>query len=66
MKRSDFYIRLTTGVLFLAVACYLGFYLYTAFANTYETTVAISYSVEETLATQGYIVRTETVLDDFG
>jgi len=66
MKRSDFFIRLTTGVLFLAVACYIGVYLYNALANPYETTRAIRYSIEETLPAQGYIVRTETVLDDVG
>ena len=66
MKRSDFFIRLTTGVLFLAVACYIGVYLYNALVNPYETTRAISYTVEETLSAQGYIVRTETVLEDGG
>jgi len=66
MKRSDFFIRLTTGLLFLAVACYIGVYLYNALVNTYEIAAAISYSVEETLPAQGYIVRTEIVLVDDG
>jgi len=66
MKRSDFFIRLTTGVLFLAVACYIGVYLYNAFVNAYETTAAIRYSIEETLPAQGFIVRTETVLSEVG
>jgi len=66
MKRSDFFIRLTTGLLFLAVACYIGVYLYNALVNTYVTTRAINYSIEETLSAQGYIVRTETVLSDDG
>jgi len=66
MKRSDFYIRLTTGVLFLAVASYIGLYIFNAVTNTYETISAISYSVEETFTADGYIVRTETVLTDVG
>ena len=66
MKRSDFFIRLTTGVLFLAVACYIGVYLFNALISTYVTEKAIRYSIEETLSTQGFIVRTETVLDDIG
>ena len=66
MKRSDFFIRLTTGALFLAVAFYVGFSLYDALVNTYETTRAISYSIEETLPAQGYIIRTETVIEDTG
>jgi len=66
MKRSDFFIRLTTGLLFLAVACYIGVYLYNAVVNAYETTEAVRYSIEETLPAQGYIVRTETILTDIG
>jgi len=66
MKRSDFFIRLTTGLLFLAVVFYIGYFLYDAFSSTFTTTRAISYAVEETLPAQGFIVRTETVLTDVG
>jgi len=65
MKRSDFFIRLTTGVLFLAVASYIGIYLYNALVNTFVTTPAISYTIEETLPAEGFIVRTESVLENF-
>jgi len=41
-------------------------YLYNALVNTYVTTNAVSYSIEETLPAQGYIVRTETVIADSG
>ena len=66
MKRSDFFIRLTTGVIFLAVACYIGVYLYNAFVYPFETTEAIRYVVEETLPAQGFIVRSEAVITDGG
>ena len=66
MKRSDFFIRLTTGVLFLAVASYIGIYVYNAVINTFVTTPAIRYSIEETFQADGFIIRTETVLADFG
>lgn len=66
MKRSDFYLRVVTAVLFLAVASYIGVYIYNAVISTYVTTPAISYSIEETLSTQGYIVRSETVIKDAG
>jgi len=66
MKRSDFFIRLTTGLLFLAVAFYIGIYAYNAIINAYETTEAIRYSIEEALPAQGYIVRTETILTEGG
>jgi len=65
MKRSDLFIRLMTGVIFLAIACYGGILLYDAVANPYETTVAVSYTIEETLPAEGYIIRSETVLSDF-
>ena len=64
LKRSDFFIRLTTGVLFLAVASYIGVYFYNAMVNTFVTTIAVSYAIEETFPVQGYIVRTETVITD--
>ncbi|MCL2221418.1 MAG: hypothetical protein FWC13_10215 [Oscillospiraceae bacterium] len=66
MKRSDFFIRLTTAVLFLAVATYIGVYLYSAITNTFVTEAAIRYSIEETLPVEGFIIRTETVLYDAG
>ena len=66
MKRSDFYIRLTTAVLFLAVISYIGVYIYNAAVNTYVTTAALSYTVEQTFRAQGYIVRTETALPGAG
>ena len=66
MKRSDFYIRVISVVLFLAVASYIGVYIYNATLNSYDTTTAISYSIDEAFSAQGYFVRTETVLSDGG
>jgi multidrug efflux pump subunit AcrA (membrane-fusion protein) len=66
MKRSDFYIRIITVVLFLAVASYIGVYIYNAAINTYVTAPAVNYSVEETISGSGYIIRAETVLTDSG
>ena len=64
MKRSDFFIRLTTAVLFLAITAYIGVYLYNAITNTFATEAAIRYSIEETLPAEGFIVRTESILYD--
>jgi len=66
MKRSDFFIRLTTAVLFLAVASYIGVSIYNAVINTYVTTVALSYAVEESFPAQGFLIRSELVLTDSG
>ena len=66
MKRTDFFIKLTTAVFFLAVVSYIGVYLYNAIINTYVTASAFTYSVEDTYAAQGYIVRTESTLKNTG
>ena len=66
MKRTDFFIKLITVVLFIAVVSYIGVYLFYAALNSYETTTAISYTVERTYPAQGFIVRSETVLADTG
>ena len=66
MKRTDFFIKLVTVVLFIAVVSYIGVYLFYAALNSYETTTAIAYTVERTYPAQGYIVRSETVLADTG
>lgn len=64
MKRSNFYIKLVTAVLFLAVAGYISVYVYNATQNTYVTAAAFSYAIEETISSHGYIVRSEMVLAD--
>jgi len=55
-----------TGVIFLAVIIYVGVSLYNSFVHTFVTTSAFNYTIEETLPAQGYIIRTETVVDDYG
>ena len=59
-------MKVITAVLFLAVVCYIGVYVYNALINTYVTIPAMSYSIEESCRAQGYIVRTETILGDTG
>ena len=62
MKRSDFYLRLTTAVVFLALVSYIGIYAYNVSQKSYLTAPAISYTLEETVSAEGYIVRVETVV----
>ena len=64
MKRSDFYIRILTAVLFLAVVSYIGVYVVNALRNTFVTMTAGSYTIEQALPAEGFIVRTETVMAD--
>ena len=66
MRRSDFYVKLTTAIMFVAVVSYIGVYVYNGIVKSYETTTAIPYTIEQTFSTQGYVIRTETVLTDPG
>ena len=66
MKRSDFFMKIITAVLFLAVVSYIGVYVYNAAINTYVTAPAISYTEEEAYSVQGYVIRTETLITETG
>ncbi|MDR3209921.1 MAG: hypothetical protein LBT36_04765, partial [Oscillospiraceae bacterium] len=60
MRRSDFFLKLISGALFLTLASYIGFSLYHTAKNPFLTTAALRYTVEELGAAEGYIVREET------
>ena len=62
MLRSDFLMKLMSVVLFIAVAAYIGVYIYHSASNKLETEAAVCYTLEESGAAEGYIVRCETVL----
>ena len=62
MKRSDFFIKLTTALLFIAVTSYVGISLYNSARNILVTAPAINYVIEETFPADGYIVRSETIM----
>ena len=66
MKRSDFYIKVITAVLFIAVVGYIGVYAFNAAMDTLETATAVNFSVDLTFPARGYIVRSETVISDLG
>jgi len=62
MERTDYVTRLVSGLLFLAMAVYLGVYLYRAYTDSYSTAPAVWYTVEEAAAATGIIIREETPL----
>lgn len=66
MRRSNFVIKLVSLVLFVAIACYIGLYIYNMAANPFQTTLAASITVEESSRVTGYVVREETVLSGGG
>ncbi len=66
MRRSDFVMKLMSVVLFIAIAAYIGLYIYQAADKPLKTTVAVRYTVEDTGGAEGYIIRTESVLSGDG
>ena len=66
MRRSDFVIKVLSLVLFVAIACYIGLYVYNTAANPFQTTLAASITVEESSRITGFVVRDETVLSGGG
>jgi hypothetical protein len=62
MLRSDFVMKLMSAVLFVAIAAYIGLYIFKAADKQLATTPAIRYTLEESGSAEGYIVREETLL----
>ena len=59
MLRSDFVMKLMSAVLFVAIAAYIGLYIFNVADKPLKTAVAVSYIVEESGNTEGYIIRNE-------
>lgn len=66
MLRSDFVMKLMSVVLFIAIAVYIGLYIFNAAGQPLKTAVAKSFTVEESCDADGYIVRNETLLTGGG
>ena len=62
MERSNFVIKIMSFVAFIAIICYIGYYIIDSQTDPLKTVVATSYTLEESTSTRGYAVRTETVL----
>ena len=64
MRRSDFYIKVITGVLFTAITAYIGVYIYNSVVNVFVTMPSVRYTVVEAAYAHGYVVRSELVFTD--
>jgi hypothetical protein len=62
MRRSDFIIKVMSGILLAAIVCYVGFYLYHSATDPLTTALAVSATTTDSAAAEGYAVRSETVL----
>lgn len=62
MKRTDTVTKITILLLFLALASYLGLYVWRAFSVSYKTVSAVSVPVWQTGEFSGVILREDTVL----
>jgi hypothetical protein len=66
MLRSDFVMKLMSVVLFIAIAVYIGLYLYNTANKPLQTALAEKYTAEDSFGTDGYIARSETPLSELG
>lgn len=66
MLRSDFVMKLMSVVLFVAIAAYIGLYIFNTADKHLETAMAVRYTVEDSGSAEGYIVRSESVLEGDG
>lgn len=64
MKSTSFTTRLLMLLVCLGVAAYFGYQSLRYLDNPLATTVAYGYTVDETIDTSGYVVRSERVLED--
>ena len=62
MKRSDLLIRIISGVIFVALVFYIGYYFFDSRANSFKTVLATEYSIEDGIHTEGCFVKDETLL----
>ena len=62
MRRSDFYFKVLSAVLFVAVAAYIGLYIFKSVENPFQTITAAAVSVEDTGFCSGFFVRTESAV----
>lgn len=66
MRRSDFVMKLMSVVLLVAIAVYIGLYIYNTAENPLKTTVAAKFTAQESGGADGYVVRDESVLTGGG
>lgn len=64
MKSTSFITRLLMLLVCLGVAVYFGYQSLRYLDDPLTTTVAYGYTVDETVETSGYVVRSERVLED--
>lgn len=62
MRRSDLLIKIISLIMFVAVVFYIGYYFYSSKTDPLKTVLAVNYSGGESYGTNGYIVRSESVL----
>ncbi|NLT13841.1 MAG: hypothetical protein GXY05_05815 [Clostridiales bacterium] len=66
MRRNDFVLKVMSAVLFLAIAAYIGLYIFDKANKSLVTAAAVRYTEEDSCSADGYIVRSETILPGGG
>ncbi len=66
MKPGKYIVRAILLLLLATIVVYFGVYAYRVFWDSYETATVYAYTSQSTLEAEGYIIRTETVLEGGG
>lgn len=61
MKQGNALVNFVMVMLALALACYLGFYVWDSFNDPFTTTYAYYYTATDAIKAEGYLVREELV-----
>ena len=66
MRRSNALITAISIILLVGIICYFGINALSGFINPLHTTIAVKYTVEDTVSVSGYIVRSEEPMTGSG
>lgn len=61
MKQGNALVNFVMVMLAVALACYLGFYVWEGFRDPFSTTYAYSYTANDSVEAEGFLVRDELV-----
>lgn len=62
MKQGNFLVNSVMALLALALACYLGVYIFNSFNDPFSTTYAYEYETTDGVSADGWLARSELVL----
>ncbi len=66
MSRSNFFFKIITALILLALLSYMGFYVYDSATNPFKTALAVKYTATHGYPVTGICIRAEKTLTESG